>query len=187
MKIDEYQIDFLNKYEQDLLNDCLGYATQASYLNGQLFETIDITELWDEIAPEYMADAVPNVTQYPLVAIAWAAYLGVAYAHLWDKDWESFNEEPNPYKYVVGVRGFDMMDEYVCNELIQIGYESPEGQALESVLRSMAEICQNRIKKEQIEPQSQLAFHVFARSVKVMYRIGAAIELARLGYKYEKL
>ena len=187
MKLDENQVDFLNKYEQELLNECLRHATQASYLNGQLFETTDVTELWDEIAPEYMADAVPNVVQYPLVAIAWAAYLGIAYVYLWDKDWVLFNEEPNPYKYVVGMRGFDLLDEYVCNEIIRIGYETTEGQSLENILRSMAEICQNRIRKEQIEPQSQLAFHVFARSVKVMYRIGAALELARLGYKYEKL
>jgi hypothetical protein len=32
-----------------------------------------------------------------------------------------------------------------------------------------------------------MAFHVFARAVKVMYRIGAALELKRLGYKFEEV
>jgi hypothetical protein len=32
-----------------------------------------------------------------------------------------------------------------------------------------------------------MAYYTFARTVKVMYRIGAAIELRRLGYKYEKV
>ena len=41
------------------------------------------------------------------------------------------------------------------------------------------------IRHEQIEPQSPIAFHVFARAIKVMYRIGAALELKRLGYKLE--
>ena len=43
------------------------------------------------------------------------------------------------------------------------------------------------IRREQIEPQSPMAFHVFARAVKVMYRIGAALELKRLGYKFEEV
>jgi hypothetical protein len=32
-----------------------------------------------------------------------------------------------------------------------------------------------------------MAFHVFARAIKVMYRIGAALELKRLGYKFEEV
>jgi hypothetical protein len=32
-----------------------------------------------------------------------------------------------------------------------------------------------------------MAFHVYARVVKVMFRIGAAIELKRLGYKFEQV
>ncbi len=186
MKEGEQKV-LLDTFENDLVEACLQCATQREYLNGQLFETDDLNELWDEVAPEYMADAVPNVPSYPLVAIGWAAYLGMAYAHFWDKDWEHFNEEPNPYQYVSQVRGFDLMDEYVCNEIIGVGYESVEGQRLEDVLRAISEICLTRIKKEEVEPQSQLAFHVFARATKTMYRIGAAMELHRLGYKYEKI
>ena len=37
------------------------------------------------------------------------------------------------------------------------------------------------------EPQSPLAYHVFATASKTMYRIGAALELKRLGYKFEKM
>lgn len=43
------------------------------------------------------------------------------------------------------------------------------------------------IRHEQIEPQSPMAFHVFARACCTMFRIGAAIELKRLGYKFEKI
>jgi len=32
-----------------------------------------------------------------------------------------------------------------------------------------------------------MAFHVFARAIKVMYRIGAALGLKRLGYKFEEV
>ncbi len=181
------QADFLRQYEDDLMRICLRQATELKYLNGQLFETPDLDNLWSAVAAEYMADAVPNIVSYPSVAVAWASYLGMAYAHLWDADWERLKTQEHPYKYIAGVRGFDLMDEYVTNELIAIGYESEAGQKLEALLRTLSETCINRIKKEQIEPQSKLAFHVFARSVKVMYKIGVSIELYRLGYKYERI
>jgi hypothetical protein len=43
------------------------------------------------------------------------------------------------------------------------------------------------IRKENIEFGSVKAFYVLSRTVKVMYRIGAALQLKRLGYKFEKL
>ena len=43
------------------------------------------------------------------------------------------------------------------------------------------------IRHEQIEHQTIKAFHIFARTVKVMFRIGAAIQLRRLGYKFHKV
>jgi hypothetical protein len=43
------------------------------------------------------------------------------------------------------------------------------------------------IRHEGIEPQSPRAYHVFARTVQVLYRIGASIELFLLGYKLERI
>ena len=43
------------------------------------------------------------------------------------------------------------------------------------------------IRHEHIESQSIAAYQVFVASCQEMYRIGAAVELARLGYKFEKL
>ena len=43
------------------------------------------------------------------------------------------------------------------------------------------------IRFEQIPPQSEMAFHVFAHACKVMFRIGAAIQLKRMGYNFEKV
>jgi hypothetical protein len=31
------------------------------------------------------------------------------------------------------------------------------------------------------------AFHIFARTVRVMFKIGSALELKRLGYKFQKV
>jgi hypothetical protein len=43
------------------------------------------------------------------------------------------------------------------------------------------------IRKEGIEPQSVMAFHIFARAVKVFYELGISIELRHRGYKYVKV
>ena len=46
---------------------------------------------------------------------------------------------------------------------------------------------ENAKLKEQIEAQSVMAFHVYARTTKVMFDMGVAVELRRLGYNYVKV
>jgi hypothetical protein len=43
------------------------------------------------------------------------------------------------------------------------------------------------IRKEGIEPQSVMAFHLFARVVKVFFELGVSLELHHRGYKYVKV
>ena len=58
------------------------------------------------------------------------------------------------------------------------------------VQRRVAELrdsLNNRNFSEDTEAQSTKAFYIFARTAKVLFRIGAAMELHRLGYKFELL
>ena len=64
---------------------------------------------------------------------------------------------------------------------------SAYAKCIEEMMRRLGEAALTLIRRENIEPQSPMAFHVYARVVKVMYRIGAAIELKRLGYKFEQV
>jgi hypothetical protein len=137
------------------------------------------------MAPEYMADAVPNIADYPTVAIAWAGYLGMAVACQWDGDWASHKN--NEYKSYYGELGFDDMDEHIVRDIIGFHLESQEAKKIEDMMRRLGETALTLIRRERIEPQSPMAFHVYARVVKVMFKIGAAIELKRLGYKFEQV
>jgi hypothetical protein len=56
-----------------------------------------------------------------------------------------------------------------------------------NILLCCAQKAVNFIRHEQIEFQTAKAFHIFARTVKVMFRTGAAIQLRRLGYKFHKV
>ncbi|MDY3069015.1 MAG: hypothetical protein SOR57_05040 [Parabacteroides sp.] len=176
---------YLDNFETTLQHELLRLCTSYNMLEGVLLSSDDIDEMWHKLAPEYMVDAVPQIKDYPSVSVAWAAYLGLAIAYGWDKNWELCSKAE--YSSYYGERGFDDMDEHIVRDLLGLRLESNEAQNLENMLRRCAQTTVSLIRREQIEPQSETAFYVFAKACKVMFRIGAAIELKRLGYKFEKM
>ena len=178
-------IGFLNRFEEKIQNELLRVCTSRGMLGGTLLATDDISDRWNEMAPEYMADAVPNIADYPTVAIAWAGYLGMAVACQWDGDWASHKN--NEYKSYYGELGFDDMDEHIVRDLLRMPLDSRSAKELEETIRQCGEKIVGLIRFEQIPPQSEMAFHVFSRACRVMFRIGAAIQLKRMGYNFEKV
>lgn len=176
---------YLENVESRIMNEILKICTQYRMLEGTLLSTDDIDARWHDIAPEYVADAVPNIADYPTVAIAWAGYVGMAIAHQWDGDWAAHCKDA--YKSLYGPAGFDDMDENIVQNVIGFHLESQEAKNIEQMMRRLGETALTLIRRENIEPQSPMAFHVYARAIKVMFRIGAAIELKRLGYKFEQV
>lgn len=176
---------YLESLESRITDELLRLCKQYAVLDGTLLATDDIDARWAVMAPEYMADAVPNIKDYPTVAIAWAGYLGMAVAHQWDGDWAAHSQDVFSSYY--GGQGFDDMDEHIVRDIIGFHLESREAKGIEEMMRRLGEAALTLIRRENIEPQSPMAFHVYARVVKVMYRIGAAIELKRLGYKFEQV
>jgi hypothetical protein len=177
--------EYLERFEGVLQEELLRLCTLGKMLDGSLLATEDIDGRWNDFAPEYMADAVPQIADYPTVSVAWAAYLGMAVAFGWDKDWKECSQMS--YTSYYGEQGFDDMDEQIVQKVLGLLPDGYETRALEDMIRRCGEATVSRIRHEHIEPQSPMAFYVFARSCKVMYRIGAAIELKRLGYKFEKV
>lgn len=176
---------YLDRFETKLEEDLLRLCTSYKMLSGTLLDSEDIDAHWVTLAPEYMADAVPQIAEYPTVSVAWAAYLGMAVAHGWDTAWESCKQAP--YKSYYGEQGFDDMDENILYNQLGLLRDGYEAEQLENVIRHCGESTVSAIRHEHVEPQSPTAFHIFARACKVMFRIGAALELKRLGYKFEKM
>ena len=183
----EQQHDILNRYEESLRTTLVKRLTDAKWLAGQLLEVEELNEKWRTSAPSYMADAVPEIAKYPLVAIAWAMYLGLGAATLWDKEWNRYKDIEDLHKLMTEPRGFDCMDEYITEILLCLPLGSAEAEKLEDMVRSTAEAAQLLIRKEGIEAQSVMAFHIFARTTKVMFECGVAVALKRLGYNYVKV
>lgn len=177
--------EYLDSFEEKVMNELLRLCTSYNALENTLLATDDIDARWDTLAPEYIADAVKEIANYPTVAVAWAAYLGMAVAHEWDKDWELYRDKE--YKGYYGSQGFDDMDENILYNVLKIKPDSKEAKEREDMMRRCAQLCITLIRHENIEPQSPTAFYAYAKVAKTMFRIGAAIELKHMGYKFEKV
>ena len=177
--------ELLDRFESQLVDEMLRIATSRMLLDGSLLSSEDIDYRWHELAPEYMVDAVKEIAQYPTVAVAWAGYLGMAIANGWDKDWATTQKAT--YQSFYGADGFDDMDEYIVQNILGLTLDSVEAKQIMNILLCCAQKATTFIQHEHIEHQTVKAFHIFARTVRVMYKIGSALELKRLGYKFHKV
>ena len=183
----EQQHELLNRYEETLRKTLVEYLTEHKWLDGQLLSVEELNDKWRTSAASYMADAVPEIAKYPLVAIAWAMYEGMGAAVLWDKEWKRYEATDDLHQMFTAPRGFDCMDEYITEVLLALPLGSAEAEKIEDMARSTAERAQMLIRKEAVEAQSVMAFHIFARTTKVMFEAGVAVSLRRLGYNYVKV
>ena len=179
------QQEYLQNFEKGLAEQLTKYLSDKRLIGGYTFEVEELAEMWHRCAPDYMADAVPQIADYPLAAIAWAAYFGAGAAVLWDK--QKIAENENTYLRLRDARGFDEMDEYVAYLMLDAGIKQDEIDRVEEALRGAAISAETAIRKEGIEPQSVMAFHVFARVVKIFFVLGMSVALHLMGYKYEKV
>ena len=179
------QTEYFDTFENNLLQELMKLCTSHKMLEGTLLASEDIDARWKEYAPEYMGDAVPQVNAFPAAAIAWAGYVGMAVAHRWDENWEQYATEP--YSALHGEQGFDDMDENILQNVLHLSLEDEASQKIEDMMRRCANTAMTFIRREDTEAQSTKAFYIFARTTRVMFRIGAAMELHRLGYNFEKV
>ena len=180
---------FIDNLTKQLVKIC----TSRQMLNNMLYDIPELSEKWKESAPQYMADAVPEIAKYPMVAIGWAIYFGIGAAVYWDGAWDKVKDCPDLYKFIRDKRGFDYMDEYVTEELVGINLKSTkqrdidDANALTSCIQECAELALTMIRKQGIEPQSPEAFYMYAAVEKLMFELGLSMQMYRMGYRYEKV
>ena len=181
----EENTQYYDTYESNLLQEMLRTCSSLGMLDRELLSSEDIDQKWKEWAPEYIAEALPEVNSYPEFAIACAGYAGMAVAKWWDEDWGRHHGAK--YESMHGSRGFDDMDEHIVQNILGLALDSIEAKQIMNIMLCCAQKAITFIQHEHIEHQTVKAFHIFARTVKVMYNIGAAIQLRRLGYKLHKV
>ena len=181
----EENAKYYEVYEENLQREILKMCTSLGMLDGELLASEDIDQKWKEWAPEYIAEALPEVNSYPEFAIACAGYAGMAVAPWWDADWG--RHHGTKYEALHGPRGFDDMDEFIVQNILGLTLDSTEAKQIMNILLCCAQKAVTFIQHEHIEAQTVKAFHIFARTVRVLYKTGASIQLRRLGYKFHKV
>ena len=166
-------------YKENLTANLLETCTGSGLLKGTLLASPDIDEAWMRLAPSFYGDAVRNFNAYPEYCLACAGYLGMAIAYLWDKDWAKYQDFP--YSFFQGERGFDDMDDHITDNILKDRKHSVPA------MQTCSANAYHFLMRECTEPGTAEAYQFFLVTVEVMFKIGAAIELGRLGYKYEKV
>ena len=182
MEENEYLDGFARRLQDSLVSLCTAYEM----MGGMLLENDDLEcKFTEALAQPYLADAVREYRQYPEASVAWAGYLGMAVAKLWDADWQAYQQVA--YADLLGPRGFDDMDERIVQQVLGYTLDSEPARRIANMLSNCAVEALTMIRHENIEPQSPRAYYVFARTIQVLYRLGASIELFLLGYKLERI
>lgn len=180
---------FIDNLRRELVKLC----TSKQMLNNMIYDIPELMEKWQQSAPQYMADAVPEIAKYPMVAIGWAMYYGIGAAVYWDGAWDQVKDCDDLYKFIRDKRGFDYMDEYVTEELVGISLSSTkprdvkDAQSLTTCIQECSQLALTMIRKQGIEPQSAEAFYMYAAVEKTMFEIGMSMQMYRMGYRYEKV
>ena len=169
----------IDKYREDLTARLLEVATGNGCLKGTLLNSPDVDEAWQRYAISYYPEAVREFNGYPEYCLTCAGYLGMAVAYLWDKDWPKYKDAP--YSFFQSERGFDDMDDYITGNILK------ENKLSVAAMESLSAAAYHFLMKSGAEAGTAEAYRLFLVSIEVMYRIGAAVELDRLGYKFEKL
>ncbi len=171
----------LDRFEQLLEDGLVKICSGAGLIPAELVRCPDVDALWDVYIKDYIADAVVNFNDYPNAALAWAGFLGLGVAWGWDADWQRYKDRP--YRRWYGARGWDDMDEHILRDVLGLPLDGAEAKKISDTLLSCALAVLGLLQHEGVETQTARGFYLLARAYTVIYRVGAAIELHRLGYR----
>ncbi len=177
--------EYFDSYEEGLMQDMLKLCTSFGKLDGTLLSSEDIDAKWKEFAPEYMVEAVKQINSYPEFTIGCAGYIGTAVARWCDIDWGRYHN--SKFSSLLGPRGFDDIDDHIVKDILGYELDSTEAGVLAKILLSCSQVAMNKIRHEHIEAQTTKSFHILARTLRVMFRIGASLMLFSEGYRFQKI
>ena len=178
-------IEELNRIEEQLQEGLLKISSGLGLLDGTLLQSDDLEGKWKEWAPEYMALAVKEINEYPEFTLACAAYAGTAAAKWWDEDWGRHHGEP--FASLLGKRGFDDMDDHISNDILGYAPDSTAAGVLRSAFECLSSQAWSFLNHSAVERGTKDAFYALSRAANVLFRLGAAIELKKLGYRYQAI
>ena len=200
----------MNEFEDKLHKDLHQFMLSMKEVDERLPECPDVEEKWESIAKAYIPDGIREFQEFPSASLGWMMYIGMAVAKLWDTEWEVMEQREqsdacidsaesrqnstggqiysnldNLYVYLRDKRGYDSMDEYIREEVLQL--TGVDYTALEKLVGECASRVYNALMHQRIEPGTKEAFNAYVSCLHQLYLMGVAMQLKRMGYHMTKM
>ena len=173
-------------FEELFRNDLHKYLLSVGRVDERLPEAPDLEQLWPGLGQSYVADGIREYnTGYPVVALGWMMFLGMALEKYWDVEWETYSKVPDFYVYLRDRIDYDHMDDYIMDKVLCLGAE--EKVKLNDVVAESASRTYSNICHMHLEEGTANAYRAFVAALHQLYLMGIAVELKSLGYHMTKL
>lgn len=175
----------MDAFEKLVQDDLHGYLKMMGEMDAMLPEAEDISGKWESIASHYLEDGIREFANYPMAALGWMMYVGMAVGQFWDGDWRYYDSLENIYDTLRAPRGYDAMDEYIMDEVLQLDQKQQDG--LQNLVGECAARTLSNLHRQHIEPSTPEAYRAFVAALHQLYLMGAFVQLHRLGYHMERI
>ncbi len=172
--------EYLDNYEISLYRTLRDFLLGKQLMDERKVDAPDLDDMWERICQSYLTDGIREFNAYPTVSLGWMMFIGMALAKMWDDDWEKYSKEKDLYFALREVRGYDYMDEYICEDVLHL--DSEAAKELTKLVGDVALMVHNALQKEGFEPATPMAFHAYVRTLRQLYNAGVGVQLKKLGY-----
>lgn len=159
----------------------LQYLRQEGVVGERFPICQDVEDKWDNILNAYMPDGVREFNEYPMVSLGWIMFVGMAMAKFWDVDWEEYAEKNDIYETLREKRGYDEMDEYILEEVLE--FDEEKCKKISDITAECACITNTFLRNQNIEPGTKAAVEAYFECLHQLYLMGMAMQLNDMGYK----
>ena len=168
-----------------LLNDLHRFLLERDAVDERLPECPDVEGKWPAVAEAYLPDGAREFADYPVASLGWMMFIAMAIAKFWDTDWQRYDKEENLYLMLRDKRGYDNLDEYILDEVLDL--HGDDAEQMQNLVGDCAERVKRALFRLDIEPGTADAFKAYVSCLQTMYHMGMAVQLKAMGYHMTKI
>ena len=168
-----------------LFDDIHRFLVERGAVDERLPECPDVEGKWPAIAESYLPDGAREFADYPVASLGWMMFIAMAVAKFWDVDWQRYDQEPDLYLMLRDKRGYDHLDEYILDEVLDLHGDAAE--QMQTLVGDCAERVKRLLYKQDIEPGTADAFKAYVACLQCMYHMGMSVQLKAMGYHMTRL
>lgn len=168
------------QFEEKVRKDLTAFLQYKGALDQHVPECPDVEEKWTMVGRAYLPDGAREFQQYPVVALGWMMFVGMAMAYWWDTDWVANADRTDFYESLREKDGYDNLDDTVVKTIL--GYEGEEADKIIELVAECASRVHSLLSHEQVEHGTEAAFGCFVGALHQLYLAGMEMELNALGY-----